>query len=327
MAKVSIIIPVFEVEDMIEECLDSVVKQTFYDVEIICINDGTMDNSVSLIKEFQARDPRIEIFHHESNRGLSASRNTGLKHAKGEYIKFVDSDDTIALNAVETLVCTIERTNADWAFSAFNVIDVEGKIQLSRSPFHTEEMEQIAKAGLIEFDGLPERLNQMWPSAWHSLWRLSKIQQSGATFPEGFYFEDHEFFFAHGFDVSTAAYVPEPLYNYRTGRSGQITTEVSSKIFDIFGVLERLAAILRVRLTGDQFFPFYARLSIRLLVERIWALPSTGKLVEAYETKACDFLSQFEDALILSSKDWYIRDEDLERIWKMRGFERGTVNR
>ena len=90
MVKVSVIIPVFNVEKYINECVDSVINQTLTDIEIICVNDGSTDNSLNLLK--QIPDPRIKIISQE-NKGLAAARNEGMKHAKGEYITFLDADD------------------------------------------------------------------------------------------------------------------------------------------------------------------------------------------------------------------------------------------
>ena len=88
----SIIIPVYNVEQYIEECLDSVCTQSFVDWEAICVNDGSTDRSLSLLQEFASRDRRIHVVS-QSNAGLSAPRNTGLKAASGEYVLFLDSDD------------------------------------------------------------------------------------------------------------------------------------------------------------------------------------------------------------------------------------------
>ena len=93
MPKISVIIPVYNVEKYLAECLTSVVNQTFKDIEIICVNDGSTDNSPKILKEFAQKDSRIKIINQE-NQGLSAARNTGLDVATGEYVSFIDSDFT-----------------------------------------------------------------------------------------------------------------------------------------------------------------------------------------------------------------------------------------
>ena len=102
--KISIIIPVYNVEKYLRECLDSCVNQTLENIEIICVDDASPDNSIKILEEYQAKDSRIRIFRHEENKNLGAARNTGLANATGEYVWFVDSDDYIELNMVEELL-------------------------------------------------------------------------------------------------------------------------------------------------------------------------------------------------------------------------------
>ena len=101
--KVSIIVPVYNVEPYLRRCLDSLVAQTLKDIEIICINDCSPDNSISIIKEYAEKDKRIKVINFEKNQGVSAARNIGIKQAKGEYIGFCDSDDYVDLNFFEKL--------------------------------------------------------------------------------------------------------------------------------------------------------------------------------------------------------------------------------
>lgn len=100
---VSIVIPVYNVELYLRECLDSVISQTYHNLEIICVNDGSPDNSLSILEEYAAKDSRIRIISQE-NAGISVARNTGMDVATGEYIYFLDSDDYIALEMVERCV-------------------------------------------------------------------------------------------------------------------------------------------------------------------------------------------------------------------------------
>ena len=97
-ALLSVIIPVYNVEPYLEQCLDSVINQTYKNLEIICINDGSSDNSLKILEKYQKKDSRIKLIN-QKNKGLSEARNAGLDVAKGEYIAFVDSDDYLELNA------------------------------------------------------------------------------------------------------------------------------------------------------------------------------------------------------------------------------------
>ena len=109
---VSIIIPVYNCEKYIKRCLDSILNQTYKDIEIILIDDGSSDNSLSIANNFAEKDNRVKVFHHENN-GVSYTRNRGIKLAQGEYIQFVDCDDYIDANMTETLVNRIEEFDTD----------------------------------------------------------------------------------------------------------------------------------------------------------------------------------------------------------------------
>ncbi len=113
MPKVSVIIPVYNAKDYLGRCLDSVINQTLKDIEIICINDCSKDNSLEILKEYSSKDKRIKLINHKTNKGESAARNTGLDNAKGEYIAFLDNDDTIDSNFYEKLYKKATETNAD----------------------------------------------------------------------------------------------------------------------------------------------------------------------------------------------------------------------
>ena len=103
MTKISVIIPFYKVENYIAQCLESVVSQTLSEIEILCIDDKSPDESISIVREYARKDSRIRIFQHENNRGLGAARNTGIKNAVGEYIFFLDSDDWLLEDGLQQL--------------------------------------------------------------------------------------------------------------------------------------------------------------------------------------------------------------------------------
>ena len=114
MIKISVIIPVYNVEKYLRRCLDSVINQTFRDLEIICVNDGSTDGSAEVLEEYKNKDKRIVLLNRE-NAGPGAARNAGLKIAKGKYISFIDSDDWIDLDFFEKLYTAAEKYDADAA--------------------------------------------------------------------------------------------------------------------------------------------------------------------------------------------------------------------
>lgn len=109
MYKVSIIIPIYNVEQYLAQCLDSVINQTYKNIEIICVNDCSLDNSFRILDEYSKNDKRIKIINRENNGGLSAARNTGLDNASGKYIYFLDSDDWIDLDYIEKMLNAADK--------------------------------------------------------------------------------------------------------------------------------------------------------------------------------------------------------------------------
>ena len=121
LTKVSVIVPVYNVEDYLRECLDSLINQSLDDIEIICVNDGSTDSSMEILKEYED-NPKIRIYS-QDNAGLSAARNTGLEHVNGQYIYFIDSDDILCENALERLYETAEEKSLDMVI--FKIINFD----------------------------------------------------------------------------------------------------------------------------------------------------------------------------------------------------------
>src|SRR4051794_27224211 len=114
MPRLSVVVPIYNVEEFLEPCLDSLAEQTFTDLQVVMVDDGSTDRSGAIAEAYAARDPRFELVR-RPNGGLSAARNTGIEAATGDYLAFVDSDDLVTKNAYELLVGTLEETGSDLA--------------------------------------------------------------------------------------------------------------------------------------------------------------------------------------------------------------------
>lgn len=110
---VSVIILVYNMKDMIEKCLDSVISQTYKNIEVIIVNDGSTDNSGDIAEKYKVNDERVKVIHHDTNKGIAAGFNTGIRNANGDYVVFVDSDNYIDKRMIEILVEETESTGAD----------------------------------------------------------------------------------------------------------------------------------------------------------------------------------------------------------------------
>ena len=125
MAEISVIMPVYNKEKYIEASLRSVLQQSFDDIEILVVDDGSTDRSSEIIDQFADRDPRIRVFH-VRNGGVSSARNIGLEHAQGRWIQFLDADDMLEPDYLQNAVQVLEKEKADILFSAFTMVDTQG---------------------------------------------------------------------------------------------------------------------------------------------------------------------------------------------------------
>lgn len=137
--KISIIIPVYNVEKYLKTCLDSVINQTYQNLEIILVDDGSTDNSGKICEEYKRADSRIIVIH-KKNEGLSMARNNGLDIASGEYISFIDSDDYISKNMMETLYNRLLKTQSDMAVCSIQYVDDTGKNLCSKAKFNFNDI-------------------------------------------------------------------------------------------------------------------------------------------------------------------------------------------
>ena len=179
MAEVSIIVPVYNVEKYLERCLDSLINQTFKDIEIICIDDGSIDNSGKILDEYAAKDSRIKVIH-QNNAGQAAARNNGMKIASGRYISFVDSDDWVDKDFIEKLYDAIIRNDADIA--AASIIRKRQNSEKYRVHY-TEENCFETLAEKIAACSLPKCCY-----VWNKLYKKEII--ADWQFKAGVYFED-----------------------------------------------------------------------------------------------------------------------------------------
>ncbi len=139
--KVSVIVPIYNVELYLEECLDSLINQTLKDIEIVCVNDASTDSSYEIAKRYAKADKRIKLINHLTNGGLSIARNSGLKESKGEYIYFLDSDDYIDLEALEKCYDLAKKNNLDCVYFNPNLL-IDGDVEKSIVDMHRKYYEK-----------------------------------------------------------------------------------------------------------------------------------------------------------------------------------------
>ena len=226
MTKVSVVIPVYNVERYLSKCLDSVINQTMEDIEIICVNDGSTDNSLKILKEYAEKDNRIRIID-QKNKGLGAARNVGVSYSCSEYIMFLDSDDYLIENAVGLLYRNIIKNKTDIAsMSAIAFADADEKEILRRVDSKNKWLEKRNcdnyKVELHNYADTVENYNCV---AWGKLFAKSFLNENHIRFIENHVtHEDNGFWLKICANFPTITYIPDVGIMYRI-RAGAITEE------------------------------------------------------------------------------------------------------
>jgi glycosyltransferase involved in cell wall biosynthesis len=220
MPKVSIIIPVYNKENYLKKCLDSVCNQTLQDIEIICINDCSEDKSLSILNDYSGKDDRIRIIDFQENKGVSAARNAGIKAANGEFVAFVDSDDYIDLNFYEELYSKAEYSNLDSAKASI--------VTVNENNIETPKCSSIELYDFVEKDKA-----YFYCTFTTAIFKRSVILNSKVLFPENIkHFEDPYFLIKLVPHLNSVGVVDSVNYYYSQNSSSQTKQILDSKVID-----------------------------------------------------------------------------------------------
>lgn len=226
--KVSVIIPAYNCEKTIFECISSVVTQSYSNIEIIIVNDGSLDNTLNISQNFAEIDNRISIIS-KVNAGPSSARNKGLENMSGEYVTFLDSDDTLEKNMIELMVSSIRRTNAELVICRSFIRDVnEGTSIIDTKEFSKEILTRLPDELTFLFES--EKLN----APWGKLYLSKLIREKKLNFPADISLQEDLYFnveYLH--HVNKVALVNTPLYHYIVGYSGSLTNRYFVNKFEM----------------------------------------------------------------------------------------------
>lgn len=224
-ALVSVIIPIYNVEEYIEKCVKSIQKQTWKNVEIVCVNDGTPDRSMDIVHRLAEEDGRIKIVNIK-NSGLSMARNIGMQHATGKYICFLDSDDYLALDAIEKLVICSEKNSTDMIFFGAETVFEQDELAKQQSGYATYYNRKTDYAGVYTGEGLFVRMINHYdfkPSACMIFINRAFLEKINVKFYPGILHEDNLFTMQLLKSAGRAMVLDEPFYK-RLVRAGSITS-------------------------------------------------------------------------------------------------------
>jgi len=206
---VSIVVPFYNVEKYIGQCLDSIINQTYRNIEIICVDDCGQDNSIQIVKEYAKKDKRIKIVRHKNNKGLGGARNTGLENAKGKYIFFIDSDDWINICCIQLTVEKLIETGLNTVFFKADTYYDKTK---NLTPIWYPEYKNHPN-GYFKID--EDNMCKLPHYSWNKGYRREFLINNKIKWQENVIYEDMEFFFKL-FIASPYTYmIDEPLYIYR----------------------------------------------------------------------------------------------------------------
>ncbi|WP_434098970.1 CDP-glycerol glycerophosphotransferase family protein [Streptomyces xantholiticus] len=214
--RLSIVVPVYNVEDFLGECLRSIAEQSLRDIEVVMVDDGSTDGSRAITRQFADEDERFRLVTQE-NAGLGAARNTGIREARGEFLAFVDSDDVVPPDAYEKMLASLDASGSDFVSGNVSRLRASGKVQ--QSPMFREPMAKSRTA---------THVTRHWPLlydriACNKVFRRAFWDRHGLAFPEGVLFEDIPVILPAHFLAASVDVLHDTVYLWRD-RDGSITT-------------------------------------------------------------------------------------------------------
>lgn len=301
MPKVTIIVPIYNVEKYLKICIESLVNQTLQEIEIILVNDGSTDNSGKIAKKYQKRFKNKIIYLEKENGGLSDARNFAIPYAQGEYIAFLDSDDYVEKDTYENMYKIAKKEKSDmvecdfyWEYLHKSKIDT-GEI------YHSKE----------------EMLEEVRVVAWNKLIRREIIQKRNIEFPKGYRYEDVEFTYKLIPYLDKVSFLKEPCIHY-VQRENSISNSQNERTKEIFDILNNVIAFYKENNLYDKYeeqleyiYTRYLLCSSLLRIVKIKDKTTRNKLIEMTWKNLNEKFPNWKDNRILkngkSMKNLYIK--------------------
>jgi len=288
---VSIIIPVYNVQDYLARCVDSVLTQTYTDLEIILVDDGSIDISGDICDEYALHDARVRVIHKE-NGGLSDARNAGLDVARGNYVAFIDADDYVHPSFVELLLKTINETGAQIAVSTWQELkdgDKPRKVKTKRPRCTILTQEEAISSVFYQ-----KKLNHSACS------RIFETQLfNNLRFPEGMLYEDLAIIYPLLCKVEKVALINTPMYYYMH-RQGSIITTVSLRRTHVLDHIERIEE--QVTDEAPQYLPAVRSRHLSACFNMLRLMPVDEPKWQATKERCWDYIKNMRFLCIKDSK-------------------------
>lgn len=244
MPKISVIIPVYNCAKYLPICLDSIIYQTYDNLEIICINDGSKDNCAKILEQYKQKDTRIKVIT-QHNQGQSAARNKGIETATGDYISFIDGDDWVSLSLYQKFAKKLKEIKQDIDIYMFNACDYYEKAQnLYLSQIFNIKNWKPKQSNLYVFDDCMNPFTgNMSPC--NKIYKTEFLKEHNIRFTEGLIFEDQLFFLQTFIPAKTIFINNENLYMYRRENNSSTMNSINKNVFDIFKIINKMESYLK----------------------------------------------------------------------------------
>lgn len=310
MTKISIIIPVYNVEKYLRECLDSILNQTFQDIEIICVDDGSTDKSLEILQEYKRKDDRFVILQ-QRHAGAGVARNHGIKLAEGKYIQFLDSDDYFDPTLLEEMYTRAEKFGAEITVCSSRKVDDNKNVTESGNPNNPINLDKTPLETVFNRQTFRDDIFcLLTPMPWNKLYLKSFLESNNLEFPSLRIYEDVAF--VHGSVVCANKIVAfnKELINYRFNRPGSLANYRSKYAIDVVKSCLCLKDFLVQRGIFEEYELAYKKAVINHIRSEISFCNDEDYKIFLEEFKKIDGWQNYNSAL---RKD-YITPEYLKKI-------------
>lgn len=276
--KYSFVVPIYNVEDYLHRCLNSILAQTYKDYEIILVDDGSTDRSRAIADEYGSRYPEQICVEHQTNSGQGVARNKGIALAQGEYIVMVDSDDYISEKLLETANRYLDKYEDDILIFNYIVEEADGSQRIEYL-HHTKDHSPITQKEYI-FEA---------PAPWNKIFKADLFKNTDVRFPERIFYEDLAMSPCMALHATHIGVVEEALYYYVQRESSTMHTQDVQRMLDICPAIDK---VLQYFKENRQFEEFYPELEY-LTVSNVLCSAAQRILCVSYDLKKIKLLEQF----------------------------------
>lgn len=283
--KVSVLIPIYNQEKYLAKALDSLLNQTLKDFEVICVNDGSKDNSLKILKEYASKDSRIKVID-QKNQGIGRTRNTALKNANGEYIAFLDPDDTFEKNALECLYTQAKEQDCDFLAFNYKKVDTQGNVI-----DHVSIKENLKYIYNIDSDKLftwkdikQKVFGGLYTASWNKIYKHDFIKDNKIHFTKSNLGEDQVFVYGSTLMAKKIGYSDNYYYNYLIHPKSALRT-VSDKNLCIFQAMDAIKNLIKNLNLTEDLKKEYEKYIIRGVLRHERLIKSKDKYEQLYKRR------------------------------------------